>query len=184
MIRPGMAKSRTGTVTSIKHHFIRHTDELVMAHDAFRQFVLDLPRIDFWIDCSHQECRTPGEAKTVFDSLFDLLTPREAWIAADMVSQGSLATYWHSAYDTFARGANQHIKGTGRQHVELITTTKKVYIEKSFCVFSVINGDAVYDVPKRLYLLMDLKKQQRVKSAWQHDDCGIWIRPFIGDSTL
>ena len=107
------------------------------------------------------------------------MTPCVAWRVIDVISQGTLATWFESAKDTYARGLDDHLVSCGRQRIDVDTTNGVVRMEKEFVVVTVDAETETYQPPKRLYLEFDCKGRRPVRSAWQHDlRDGVWVRPF------
>ena len=151
---------------------------MLMAQPAFSQFQKDIPRINLWID---GEFIAPEECyELVGARFFNSTTPCVAWRVIDVISQGTLATWFESAKDTYARGVNDHLVPRGRQRIDVDTTNGVVRMEKEFVVVTVDAESQTYHPPKRLYLEFDCKGRRPVKSAWQHDlRDGVWVKPFI-----
>ena len=138
-----------------------------MAEAALRQFSLDYPRVDLWLDDGHVDPVTT--ATSLVGDLFRCLPPLAAWRAIDLVSQGSIAPWYESASDTFARGPSEHLLSRGRQRVAIDTVNSQVRIEKDFAVVTLVDGEAPrWGATKRLYLVFDCTRARRTRSVWQH----------------
>lgn len=152
-----------------------------MAHEAFTQFIKDIPRINLWVDGGfvfpdHQS------APLLLERFFKAMPPCLAWRVIDVLSQGTLATWFESAQDTYARGTNEHLVARGRQRIDVDTVLGIVRIEKEFAVVTLERDQEIFHPPKRLYLEFDCRGRRPVRSAWQHDlRDGILIRPFSGE---
>ena len=131
-----------------------------------RQFMLDSPRVDVWLDDGYVD---PANGTTLVADLFRCLSPLAAWRTIDVVSQGSLAPWYESAADTFARGPGEHLVPRGRQRVAIDTGNSEVRIEKDFAVVTLVDGFAPrWGATKRLYLVFDCTRAHRTRSVWQH----------------
>lgn len=148
-----------------------------MSHQALHQFQKDIPRVNVWIN---GDFIPPEESRGVCQILFESMSPCVAWRVLDVVSQGTLATWFESAKDTYARGKNEHLVSRGRQRIDIDTLNGIVRMEKEFVVVTLESHSETYQAPKRLYLEFDCKGRRPVKSAWQHDlRDGVWVRPFV-----
>ena len=149
-----------------------------MAQAARAQFLLDVGRIDLWVDACFVR-RTDW----VWGTLFQRLPPLTAWRTVEAVSQGTLAEWYRGASETFARASQEHLLPHERQRVAVDTVHSVVTIEKEFRVVDLTDVDhPVWQPTMRLYLEVDCKQRRRIRSAWQSnvEEDGILLLPWHG----
>jgi hypothetical protein len=123
-----------------------------------RQFVLDAPRMDLFLD-KVQLTSTTTDPEQWYDKLVSLVSPKPAALtAAEMCCQTVLAPYFSTARENLVEcGPDVHLVDGGRQKVVISVAQRRLVLEKPFEVVAFSeSGDAVVMFVVTLTLSVDL----------------------------